>query len=92
MGEVGSARYEPALLPPCLSIRALCYVLFFSDILPADLHSANYNTFEIGIIAAEKSDCNCQLQYKMLLTFLINITFSILLPSKYAWDVSGQCL
>ena len=25
MGEVGSARYEPALLSPCLSIRALCY-------------------------------------------------------------------
>ena len=25
MGEVGSARYEPALLPPCPSIRALCY-------------------------------------------------------------------
>ena len=25
MGEVGSARYEPALLPPCLSIRVLCY-------------------------------------------------------------------
>ena len=24
MGEVGSARYEPALLPPCLSIRVLC--------------------------------------------------------------------
>ena len=25
MGEVGSARYEPALLHPCPSIRALCY-------------------------------------------------------------------
>ena len=25
MGEVGSERYEPALLPPCPSIRALCY-------------------------------------------------------------------
>ena len=25
MGEVGSARYELALLPPCPSIRALCY-------------------------------------------------------------------
>ena len=25
MGEVLSARYEPALLPPCPSIRALCY-------------------------------------------------------------------
>ena len=25
MGEVGSARYEPALLPPCPSIGALCY-------------------------------------------------------------------
>ena len=25
MGEVGSARYESALLPPCPSIRALCY-------------------------------------------------------------------
>ena len=25
MGEVGSARYEPALLPPCPGIRALCY-------------------------------------------------------------------
>ena len=25
MGEVGSAWYEPALLPPCPSIRPLCY-------------------------------------------------------------------
>ena len=25
MGEVGSARYEPAQLPPCLSIRVLSY-------------------------------------------------------------------
>ena len=25
MGEVGSARYEPALLPPCPSIRLLSY-------------------------------------------------------------------
>ena len=25
MGEVGSARYEPALLPPCPSRRVLCY-------------------------------------------------------------------
>ena len=25
MGEVGSARYEPALLPPCPSIRVLSY-------------------------------------------------------------------
>ena len=25
MGEVGSARYEPTLLPPCPSIRALSY-------------------------------------------------------------------
>ena len=25
MWEVGSARYEPALLPPCPSIRVLCY-------------------------------------------------------------------
>ena len=25
MGDVGSARYKPALLPPCPSIRVLCY-------------------------------------------------------------------
>ena len=25
MGDVGSARYEPALLPPCLTIRILRY-------------------------------------------------------------------
>ena len=25
MGDVGSARYEPALLPPCPTIRVLCY-------------------------------------------------------------------
>ena len=25
MGDVGSARYEPALLPPCLTIRVLIY-------------------------------------------------------------------
>ena len=25
MGDVGSARYEPALLPPCPTIRALMY-------------------------------------------------------------------
>ena len=26
MGEVGSGRYEPALLPPCPSIRVLSYI------------------------------------------------------------------
>ena len=31
MGEVGSARYEPALLPPCPSIRALCYTVTVKD-------------------------------------------------------------
>ena len=25
MGDVGSARYEPALLPPCSTIRVLSY-------------------------------------------------------------------
>ena len=25
MGDVGLARYEPALLPPCLTIRVLSY-------------------------------------------------------------------
>ena len=25
MGDVGSARYDPALLPPCLTIRVLSY-------------------------------------------------------------------
>ena len=25
MGDVGSARYEPALLPPCPTIGVLCY-------------------------------------------------------------------
>ena len=25
MGDVGSARYEPALLPPCATIRVLSY-------------------------------------------------------------------
>ena len=25
MGDVGSARYEPALLSPCPTIRVLCY-------------------------------------------------------------------
>ena len=25
MGDVGSARYEPALLPPCMTIRVLSY-------------------------------------------------------------------
>ena len=25
MGDVGAARYEPALLPPCPTIRVLCY-------------------------------------------------------------------
>ena len=37
MGEVGSARYEPALLPPCQSIRVLCYSILLRDPLkPAD--------------------------------------------------------
>ena len=28
MGDVGSARYEPALLPPCPTIRVLSYSKF----------------------------------------------------------------
>ena len=30
MGDVGSARYEPALLPPCLTIRVLSYSIVSS--------------------------------------------------------------
>ena len=37
MGEVGSARYEPALLPPCPSIRVSSYSNCQRDpITPAD--------------------------------------------------------
>ena len=37
MGEVGSARYEPALLPPSPSIRVLSYSKLSRDPLtPAD--------------------------------------------------------
>ena len=33
MGDVGSARHEPALLPPCPTIRVLSYVTSkFSEI------------------------------------------------------------
>ena len=34
IGDVGSARYEPALLPPCPTIRVLSYVVTskFSEI------------------------------------------------------------
>ena len=30
MGDVGSARYEPALLPPCPTISVLSYSKIFS--------------------------------------------------------------
>ena len=36
MGEVGSARYEPALLPPCPSIRVLSYSNCQDPLTPAD--------------------------------------------------------
>ena len=36
MGEVGSARYEPALLPPCPSIRVLSYSNCQRSTTPAD--------------------------------------------------------
>ena len=32
MGDVGSARYEPALLPPCPTISALTVTSKFSEI------------------------------------------------------------
>ena len=35
-GEVGSARYEPALLPPCPSIRVLSYSNSRDPLTPAD--------------------------------------------------------
>ena len=31
MGDVGSARYEPALLPPCPTIRVLTYSLYHPE-------------------------------------------------------------
>ena len=36
MGKVGSARYEPALLPPCPSIRVLSYSNSRDPLTPAD--------------------------------------------------------
>ena len=34
MGDVGSARYEPALFPPCPTIRVLSYILPLSAATP----------------------------------------------------------
>ena len=51
MGEVGSARYEPALLPPCPSIRALCYSNCNSNLLRSTILTDFFVVaIEIGLL------------------------------------------
>ena len=67
MGDVGSARYEPALLPPCPTIRVLSYsncqrldCLFVENVLIYFLcicyYFSNYvhHTVCIDLVACDK--------------------------------------
>ena len=51
MGEVGSARYEPALLPPCPSIRVLSY----SNC--QEIHSRQQTGLAVQVLIFPKSLC-----------------------------------
>ena len=46
MGDVGSARYEPELLPPCLSIRVLSYSNCHRSPTPCLSEFAEISTFK----------------------------------------------
>ena len=52
MGEVGSARYEPALLPPCPSVRVLSY----SDC--QEIHSRQQTG--LAVLSVKDTICNHQ--------------------------------
>ena len=45
MGEVGSARYEPALLPPCPSIKVI--TLQGAEIIPAEITAITDRTMSL---------------------------------------------
>ena len=78
MGEVGSARYEPALLPPCPSIRALSYsnctlrwLVFKSQMVAAGIHNRNGVPQQFGSCLKWRSRANkpsrewCLIVWKM---------------------------
>ena len=46
MGDVGSARYEPALLPPCPTIRALIVVTSTLRVKCRKFDSENFELIE----------------------------------------------
>ena len=52
MGDVGSARYEPALLPPCPSIRVLSSSNCQTEIQPLHV-SMNVQKFSTSIVNRE---------------------------------------
>ena len=53
MGEVGSVRYEPALLPPCPSIRVLSY----SNC--QEMHSRQQAGLAVQVLITDKTAGEC---------------------------------
>ena len=62
MGDVGSARYEPALLPPCPSIRVLCY----SNC--QEIHPITPAVQGLNIVKCSTSYCSVTLKASTVLT------------------------
>ena len=62
MGEVGSARYEPALLPPCPSIRVLSYNNC------QEIHSRQQTGLAVQVLTDAKFSLEAQI-------WLVNIKF-----------------
>ena len=79
MGEVGSARYEPALLPPCPSIRALCY----SNCQRSTQSRQQSKVYWPPQTRRETSLCNCWL-FKAKINSLTS-------PSSWSFETLNAC-
>ena len=64
MGDVGSARYEPALLPPCLIINGL-KLQSLSEIHSLEAHFQKFSTLRVNILVHQDILQNIKMENKM---------------------------
>ena len=87
MGEVGSARYEPALLPPCPSIRALRY----SNCRTCNSNNSNSRTWDQYINCLCSSLFGSQRMVTLKICGNSNSFFEFLECSVAQTSISGTC-
>ena len=82
MGDVGSARYDPALLPPCPTIRVLCY-----SNCQRSTHSVSneFQKFCTSRVKRLKAEIHSVKEIKLI--FIYTVTPSVEATPLGIWDI-----